>query len=53
MTPPWLASILAAIRPLIPREFVGSFRINVFKGGISTVNLEQTFKEGEKPDDGA
>jgi hypothetical protein len=43
--PLWLSRGLAAIRPLIPREFFGTIEINVAQGGITTVNLRQTYKE--------
>lgn len=45
MTPTWLTNILRLIRPEIPKDFVGQVEVNVFKGGISNVNVRQSFKE--------
>jgi hypothetical protein len=45
MMPPWLAAILTAAKPIIPKDFIGQIEINVFKGGITNVNLKQSFKE--------
>lgn len=41
----WVAQVIAAVKPVLPRDFVGKIEINVFKGGISNVNLTQSFKE--------
>jgi len=49
MMPDWLRRILAAIRPLLPRTFVGQIEINVFEGGISNVNVRQSFKDDPPP----
>jgi hypothetical protein len=43
--PDWLRHVLAAIQPLLPRAFVGQIEINVFKGGISNVNVRQSFRD--------
>lgn len=43
--PEWLRQLFVAIRPLIPRDFVGQIEINVFKGGVSNINLKQSFKD--------
>ena len=40
----WVQRIIAVIRPLLPAEFVGQIELNVFKGGITTVNVRQSFK---------
>lgn len=42
--PAWLDSLVAAMRTLISKEFVGQIEVNVFKGGISNVNLKQSWK---------
>jgi hypothetical protein len=44
-TPEWLRRLLAAIRPLLPRDFVGSIELNVFRGGIANVNVRQSFRD--------
>lgn len=28
-----------------PKDFVGQVEVNVFKGGVSNVNVKQSFKE--------
>lgn len=45
MMPEWLQQALQTIRPLVPKEFVGQIEINVYKGGISNINLRQSFKD--------
>ncbi|HEV8642152.1 MAG TPA: hypothetical protein VGV13_13715 [Methylomirabilota bacterium] len=40
--PLWLFAIVAVARRVLPREWCGQIRLNVFKGGISNVNIEQT-----------
>jgi hypothetical protein len=49
-TPEWLRRLLIAIRPLLPREFVGSIELNVFRGGIANVNVRQSFQAGDRED---
>lgn len=48
MIPVWVQTIIRLIRPEIPKDFVGQVEVNVFKGGISNVNVRQSFKEEEK-----
>lgn len=43
--PTWLQPILDAVRDKIPKDFVGQIEINCFKGGISNLNLKQSYKE--------
>lgn len=45
MTPAWVNQLFAAVKPLLPKDFVGRIEINVFQGGISNVNLTQSHKE--------
>jgi hypothetical protein len=40
----WVAKVRAAVRPLIPKEFVGQIEINCLKGEISNINVRQSFK---------
>lgn len=37
--------VMEAVRPHLPKEFVGQVELNVFKGGITNVNVRQSFKE--------
>lgn len=46
-TPPWVSALIKAAKELVPKEFVGRIEVNVFKGGVSNVNLLQSFKEDE------
>lgn len=48
MTPMWIVQMLKLLRPLIPKDFVGQVEVNVYKGGISNVNVRQSFKEEDK-----
>lgn len=43
-TPSWIETIAHQITQAIPKDFVGQVEINVFKGGISSVNLKESFK---------
>ena len=43
--PDWLRLVLAAVKSHIPKDFVGQIEINVFKGGVSNVNVKQSYKE--------
>lgn len=42
--PDWLEMLFKAVKPLLPPDFIGRIEINVFKGGISNINLNQSFK---------
>ena len=44
MPPDWVQKLMAAARDLMPRDFVGQIEINAFKGGVSNVNVRQSFK---------
>lgn len=48
MIPLWIHTIMRLIRPELPKDFVGQFEVNIFKGGISNVTVKQSFKEGDK-----
>ena len=48
MMPDWIARLLRALKGDIPKDFIGQVEINVFKGGVSNVNVRQSFKEEEK-----
>lgn len=43
----WVDQLFAAVKPVIPAEFVGRIEINAFKGGITNIKLEQSFKAKE------
>jgi hypothetical protein len=45
MTPEWVQRFIAAIKGTAPPDFVGRVEVNVFKGGVSNVNVLQSFKE--------
>jgi hypothetical protein len=45
MMPAWIATLIKLMREHVPREFVGQIEVNVFKGGISNVNVKQSFKQ--------
>jgi len=45
VTPEWISELMRAARRIIPRDFVGKVEINAFKGGLSNVNVQQSFKE--------
>lgn len=47
-TPEWVAKLITTARTIVPRDFCGSVEINAYLGGITTVNVRQTFKP--KPD---
>jgi hypothetical protein len=49
MMPPWVQKLFDAVKPTIPPDFVGRIEINVFKGGVSNVNVVQSFKEEAEP----
>lgn len=48
ITPEWIRRLMQAIRPYLPQEFVGQIEINVFRGGISNVNVKQSFKDQDQ-----
>jgi hypothetical protein len=43
--PAWLRAIMRAVKPLLPRDFVGRIEIHVFRGGIANINLGQSFRD--------
>ncbi len=43
--PEWMKRCLAALKGQLPRDFIGQIEINVFRGGVSNVNIKQSFKE--------
>lgn len=47
MMPDWVQRLLQRLKEQIPKDFVGQVEVNVFKGGISNVNVKQSFKEEE------
>ena len=47
-TSPFIQSLFKVLLPLIPVTFTGQIEINCFKGGISNINLKQSYKESAK-----
>ncbi len=47
MMPLWIQLLLTKLKQDIPKDFVGQVEVNVFKGGISNINVRQSFKEEE------
>ena len=45
MIPTWIQSLLTKLKGEIPKDFVGQVEVNVFKGGVSNINVRQSFKE--------
>ncbi|MEO5956864.1 MAG: hypothetical protein ABIR36_14405 [Nitrospiraceae bacterium] len=47
--PDWIQSPFEALHAHVPfpKDFVGQIEIHVFKGGISNINVRQSFKETE------
>ena len=41
----WVYKVMEAVRPHLPKDFIGQVELNVFKGGITNVNIKQSFKE--------
>jgi hypothetical protein len=42
--PDWLRQALQAIKPLLPKDFVGQVEVNIYQGGIANVNVKQSYK---------
>jgi len=49
MTAHWVQALIKKIEGEIPGDFVGQIEINVFKGGVSNVNIKQSFKLQPEP----
>jgi hypothetical protein len=47
MMPAWIQLLLVRLRGEIPKDFVGQVEFNCFKGGVSNVNVKQSYKEEE------
>ena len=45
--PEWVSTLLALTRPVLPAGFYGSIEINVQDGGITNVNVKQSYREGK------
>ena len=44
--PPWISQLFLYFKTHpIPKDFVGQLEVNVFKGGVTNVNVRQSFKE--------
>lgn len=46
--PAWLSPILDLLRRQLPNDFVGQIEVNCFLGGISNVNVRQSYKPPSK-----
>lgn len=40
----WVNGILAVVGPLLPKDFYGQVELNIQGGGITNVNVLQSFK---------
>lgn len=48
-TPPdWIAQLLRAVKPLLPKDFVGQIEVNCFLGGVTNVTVRQSYKPPQK-----
>jgi len=45
MIPEWVLRFIQAIKGAAPPDFVGRVEVNIFKGGVSNVNVLQSFTE--------
>lgn len=43
-SPGWVRRVQQVLLPLLPKDFVGQLEINVFKDGITNINVKQSFK---------
>jgi hypothetical protein len=43
--PDWIKLMFDALHGKIPKDFVGQVEVNVFKGGITNVNIKQSYKQ--------
>jgi len=48
MIPIWVERVIELIKQEIPKDFVGQVEVNVFNGGVSNVNVRQSFKQKER-----
>lgn len=46
--PAWLLPILQVVRERLPQDFVGQIEVNCFLGGITNVNVRQSYKPPQK-----
>lgn len=45
MIPDWITKLMQLAKPVLPKDFVGQVEVNIFKGGITNVNVRQSYKE--------
>jgi hypothetical protein len=45
----WIKRIADLVEALLPKDFVGQFEINVFKGSITSVNVRLSYRSDERP----
>jgi len=43
--PAWIQELIRLVERTAPREFVGQVEVNIFQGGVSNVNLKQSYKK--------
>lgn len=48
-TPEWILRIMQVVRPLVPQDFVGLVEVNCFLGGVTSVNVRQSYKPPQQP----
>lgn len=40
----WVRKLIVAAKEIVPKDFIGSVRLNCFQGGIANANVEQSVK---------
>ncbi len=40
----WVRKLMEVAKQIIPKDFIGSVRLNCFMGGITNANVEQSVK---------
>ncbi len=45
MAPEWVQQLILAAKRIIPKDFWGSVQINMQGGGVSNVNVNQSYRE--------
>lgn len=43
--PDWMRKIFAMMKGVFPKDFVGQVEVNIFKGGVTNINVRQSYKE--------
>jgi hypothetical protein len=45
--PAWIDDVFKRLEGVFPKDFVGQVEVNVFKGGLSNINVRQSHKPEE------